>query len=727
MIKIRPFQTCLWTMVYLFSLNSIAETPAAKNVVYVAQKTVQRGIIHIDAQGKITKTFFEFQKGDKLKPLGLLDEKFLPVTNKDCNYIFNIERNGEVTGDYGMPEQDFNTLTLGLTGKVELYRWSSFNIPEIISSNSENASKLFHKDAVLKKVSSNDDSITLGGVTKSTSGIHVEISKAHKDVDFYQMPFSQVPLENEMGFFDKNKIAEANDDSSRDLFKELNEYESMNYQFHTVEVIDSKNLPEGVKLHQRLWVASVEENGPNLIAYALPKKDKTFIIPKENLQLFNNVSQLKAHVAEDRSSEIVAQAGQYIYERGFDKDVVHYSVCGDPEARIYDLPIEDYKKFTLSQNENYNPAKHDHLNKLAPSAPQPIAPDPDKGVEGSQRQYLAEEENNAGNVHTSSELPKWRKSNEDLIQPKNKDCAPKGDKENAPYYVLKKPIPLDKRRQYKDYIIAAANKCQIHPAILEASLHIETDMNEKKENKTELKSVLNKLKKNATYEDAENYVIKNKKDIWGKSLAQISPVEAKIYGYNWTGKYSETAAKDPKSIWNPKNAIMATAMVMKNFRDSSAVTTARSRGMNVADATAHMFNRPGEEGFAEQARYILSMFNRGVRAVKALDLYVDQHDQWPASYGQVWAEMPKNEINLSAKKRTPGYLWGQDINRGHVYKGAGLCGPLPKWSLVAQYRKEYSESIGPDGKKVWKSIVMFIENILSPFKKLFVASGAEVK
>jgi hypothetical protein len=515
------------------------------------------------------------------------------------------------------------------------------------------------------------------------------------------IPVAEIPMPAE-----PSKPPEAAD-SFRQV--DLAEIERLNYPFQTVRL--THDIPElGLKKGQIYWNPYIEDDAsPYMQIFSLPKKNKTWVIKKDQVEPYNNLSTLKVTISKDGSpkpEDEIAKAGAEIFEVNHDKNYVYFSVVGDTSGVIHRMGRPDFLSLTSTLEKNYADVYKSKKEEVV-----------DESVDAEKEEEVAVgpvvEGATDGGHKSLPDLPIW-KERKTLEPNESADCGPRSGS-FAKYYKLKSPVSWAIRSKYRQFILETANRTKIHPAIIESSIHIETDFREKLENTSEMYSIMASLgdPKHNNRTAAENHVYTNKKSVWGKSLAQIGPAEAISMGYEWKGAYSTTLSQLSNHVWNPRVAIAAKARLMRMKMDQVA-DYAPKRGLNAADAVGYMFNRPGEEGFAEQARYFLSVFNRGMRCVKSLDLFVDQKKAWPKYYGQVWSVKPGKGI------KDEGFLHRQNINRGHVYRGAGLCGELPEWSLVSQYRREYREIVDPQtGKISWTSAKELARLIYDKLKEVF--------
>ncbi len=194
---------------------------------------------------------------------------------------------------------------------------------------------------------------------------------------------------------------------------------------------------------------------------------------------------------------------------------------------------------------------------------------------------------------------------------------------------------------------------------------------------------------------------------WGKGIAQIGPAEATTLDLEWKGSYANNKS-NPNHVFNPAvgiqgmGALLVTKMraltgVVKSFNENSNRNTKYPK-LDPNTVLNFLLNRAEYLGDkcksdpvcvatseAERVRYITSFYNRGMMSVYSVLNYYNRTGMFPSSYGEAWNEPPG--LYHKNKKRQSIILRGQHINRGHIYRAAGLCGPMPDWSLVKKYGK----------------------------------------
>lgn len=255
--------------------------------------------------------------------------------------------------------------------------------------------------------------------------------------------------------------------------------------------------------------------------------------------------------------------------------------------------------------------------------------------------------------------------------------------------------PHSKRSPFHDAIIKASNSVdgRIHPAILEASVHLETDFRPFLENEDEKTAAIRKY---GSYSAAEKKRMEQDHNEWGKGLCQFGPAAAKDYGLQWdapkpksftASNMEEYNKKYPNSVWNTEACLAAKARYMLDYveRDENHITLADGKEYHLKD---YVLKRGDEHA----ARALLSFFNRGVRYVNSLQAYYSRYGALPENYGQAWSARVCSDKSRCKPPQRSGtkMLHTQHINRRHVLNGAGLCGEAPERSFFGQYSKNYT-------------------------------------
>ncbi|NCN27980.1 hypothetical protein GW915_10430 [bacterium] len=286
-------------------------------------------------------------------------------------------------------------------------------------------------------------------------------------------------------------------------------------------------------------------------------------------------------------------------------------------------------------------------------------------------------------------------------KPAPSQCQPLADNLRA----IRKPDPLSKRKLFQNEVMEAANAYGIHPALLETSITLETNYNSLLENEVEKKAMRKSSKKSG--EKLEAHAKARGGSEWGKGLGQFGPALAKKMKLNWypppkpssippTKKYLKLYSSSyDNSVWNPRAAIMAKAKHLRQTMDTERFVV--DKNGNKIYVNDYLFGR----GLAEQARALLSIYNRGDRIVYSLESFYLHNGTFPQSYGQIWGTKPHPKTVARIKQNTRNYeewkyfLNAQKINRNHVNSGVGLCGAVKEGSILDEYMKNWNQ--GPNG------------------------------
>lgn len=255
----------------------------------------------------------------------------------------------------------------------------------------------------------------------------------------------------------------------------------------------------------------------------------------------------------------------------------------------------------------------------------------------------------------------------------------------------------EKRSPYHDAIIKAVNSVDgaIHPAILEASIHLETDFRPGLENEPEKKAA---IKKYGSYKEAQAKRMAQDHDEWGKGLCQFGPSAASDYGLKWDAEkptdfspagLARYNKENPNSVWNTEACLKAKARYMVNYmnRDELAITLDNGEKYNLKK---YLFERGPEHA----ARAFLSFFNRGSRYLNSLQAYYSRYNALPENYGQAWSARVCSDKSKCKPPQSSNRLMlhTQHINRRHVLNGAGLCGKASDRSFFGRYSKNYTKN-----------------------------------
>lgn len=320
----------------------------------------------------------------------------------------------------------------------------------------------------------------------------------------------------------------------------------------------------------------------------------------------------------------------------------------------------------------------------------------------AKHQEKSEEKSSAG----ANRWGKFKGTKTDSSVLGSSNCQPKSD------YVPKEEASWKTRKFYRPIILEAANKYKVHPAIIEASINIESDFVFLKENTKELEGfqkMLEKDNKPHEYADAEKWAWDNGQDAWGKGICQYGPsicqdknlnlgldwLAPKPHGFKVppltksdTDKYNAYVKNNPKSVWNPEAAIMAKAKRYAGALNKKFfIYDSKGKKIDISD---QLMGR----GLAETARNLLGIFNRGEMVVGSYEAYFRKNGHLPENYGTAWET---SKAAGQKKKVLKGQIW----NRRHVWYGAGLCGELDPDSLVARFNKEYSYN---EKNGIWESL-----------------------
>lgn len=284
----------------------------------------------------------------------------------------------------------------------------------------------------------------------------------------------------------------------------------------------------------------------------------------------------------------------------------------------------------------------------------------------------------------------------DEVDVKNPLCQNPGGCDATP---LSKNDPL--RDKFDKFVIQAANIHGINPALLKAQLHAETTMNPLLENAGEKKAI-------AAGKGDRNYK-------WGKGLGQFGANNAGDYDLIWSAPKPVATEKellDPKSkinkelldpnsainkpnakgqfsIWSPLGGILAKARMLKERLDKEYTVDVVKEGVKKTIRVDTLYKR----NEVEKTRYLAGMYNRGVMPINSVREYYRQNKKFPRYYGEAWATNRKRDTPKAS------ILKGEDVNRCHVYKIAGLCG-----EEAQGYLKEYSQDFKKNAKGEWESV-----------------------
>ncbi len=259
-------------------------------------------------------------------------------------------------------------------------------------------------------------------------------------------------------------------------------------------------------------------------------------------------------------------------------------------------------------------------------------------------------------------------------------------------------------KHLRSVLAKAGKRYNVHPAILSAILHKESNFNPFLENKHEKKLCLEE-------KDGPCTLYR-----WGKGLSQLGATNAAKYGLLWNKKIYKPRACGRKHIFRkkcyvhlekhcrkkrtkrglypiycPKASILATAKYVheliskKRLIITDTFSDQGNKQRSIVNITKHM-----RRNLAEEFRYITGMFNRGMRPVNSIEEHYRQNGKAPQWYGSAWA-------TKRMKNKTPSPAMGfqilhkELINRCHVWQVAGLCGESLENTLAGQYLKDFPQ------------------------------------
>ena len=256
----------------------------------------------------------------------------------------------------------------------------------------------------------------------------------------------------------------------------------------------------------------------------------------------------------------------------------------------------------------------------------------------------------------------------------------------------------------KRAVTRASKRHQVHPAIVAAILQKESFFNPFIENRYE-KSICTKQK--ARGEKCVAYM-------WGQGLAQLGATNAKDYGIQWMETISRPKICAGRHIFKikcfnflerkckayykrnglypsycPKAGISAVAKYVSDLVHSERkirVDVVNRKGIwsqQVVDITKIM-----RRNLADEFRYIVGMYNRGMRPINSIEEHYRQFGAPPKWYDNAWITERKIGFTPSVEM---GYmiLHKELINRCHVWQVAGLCGMSLTGTLSGEYLKDF--------------------------------------
>ncbi len=250
---------------------------------------------------------------------------------------------------------------------------------------------------------------------------------------------------------------------------------------------------------------------------------------------------------------------------------------------------------------------------------------------------------------------------------KNKDCDPPNNG------VRKEKIALDdpRRANIQQWVLEAANEFGLHPALILAILHAESDLKPFSEN----------LHEKECRVDGH----------CGKGMAQFMPSTAKEVGLNWYASHPKEIEvyeekNNPKpdftengmkkypngySVWSPRAAIYGLAKYLTDFWNHPSVPIL-SKDKKEKIHFDYVYKGPDSY---ENARYLAARYNAGGKVNYALTHYYINRGSFPEYYGNL----------ISKLGLTPEHY---KEHRTYIYTIAGLCGE-DQGSLFAQYAEDF--------------------------------------
>jgi hypothetical protein len=257
-----------------------------------------------------------------------------------------------------------------------------------------------------------------------------------------------------------------------------------------------------------------------------------------------------------------------------------------------------------------------------------------------------------------------------------------------------KKLPSFLKREIKK----VAMKYNLDPALVASIIQHESSFNPYIENRHE-----------------KNKCIKNEKLCspyrWGKGLAQLGATDAHFFGLNWFKEIPRPKQCVGKSLLN-KQCFIALRRVCKKYDHQTLrpvncpvaaieAVAKKLHSLIPKKLPAWVKNHDGVPGSAklinlssvlqrtetEKIRNLVGLYNRGVKVYNSYVEYYDHNGHFPQFFGEAWA-MPRTERSPSISM---GYqmLTKEYIGRCYVWELAGICGPMPKRALVAQFRKQF--------------------------------------
>ena len=264
---------------------------------------------------------------------------------------------------------------------------------------------------------------------------------------------------------------------------------------------------------------------------------------------------------------------------------------------------------------------------------------------------------------------------------------------------------IPKRYKLPKHLIKAvqntAKKFKIDPALLASIIHKESEFNPFSENKYEKKLCLDKKRRG---ERCADY-------LWGQGLAQLGANNAKNYGMLWVNKMPRLKSCGKRHIFYSKCFYSLESFCRKKYkkyklwpnycpragmrsiaqhihyilnREHKILANSKNeKGRKIIDLMKHI-----KRNKAEKFRYVIAIYNRGMKPINSLEEHYRQHGKLPIWYDHAWntkrelGKTPSSEIGFLL-------LHNQVINRCHVWQLAGLCGKNLSNTLIGQYTKYF--------------------------------------
>lgn len=260
----------------------------------------------------------------------------------------------------------------------------------------------------------------------------------------------------------------------------------------------------------------------------------------------------------------------------------------------------------------------------------------------------------------------------------------------------------------KKLIRNVAREEKVHPALLAAILQKESYFNPFSENKYEKNFCTGAELAKGKCTDYR----------WGQGLAQLGKTNAKDYGLLWQEKLFKPKACGRRHIFEPacfqKLENYCKVQSRKNgglYPANCPTAGVRAAAKHIAEFAQRSFwlrvdskapDGSWKEGLidarkffrrslAEEFRYILGMYNRGMRPLNSLEEHFRQHGKAPEWYDSAWLVERVEGVTPSPQM---GYLLlnKEMINRCHVWQLAGLCGTSMRGTLAGQYLEDFPEN-----------------------------------